>query len=271
MERLRDFRSSFWFYDIIGYLLPGFFFVCLVIIDYDLSTLMRYNATHEDGLVSLRLENIHFKMKYFFNFLTWNTDSDFKFTTVLVMLILCYVFGHIIAAISSYFIESLFNNKLLKFPSENLLDNTKRNWFQKIFKNYTRAFDPEFAIKFKKIFELRFGSEPTNKNVFWLCYADISNRSPMGFNRVTHFVNLYGFSRNIAASLIIYVFLRILVWIFLSSNIDSFTLSILVCYILCALIMTKNYLKLYYRQCVELYYHFYSLHTDEELNSPIQV
>lgn len=265
MERLREFRSSFWFYDIMGYLLPGFFFVCLVIIDYDLSTLMRFNAAHKNGLESLTLENVHFKMEYFFNFLTWNTDSDFKFTTILIMMLFCYVIGHIIAAISSYLIERLFNNGLLKFPSENLLDNSKRNWFQKRFKNYTRAFDEEFIMKFKSIFALRFGSEPKNKDVFWLCFADISNRSPMGFNRVTHFVNLYGFSRNISGALLIYIILRILVSAI--STIDVYTLIILGFYFSGALIMTKNYLKLYYRQCAELYYHFYALHTDKELNN----
>ena len=263
MERFKEFRSSFWFYDLTGYLLPGFFFVCLFIIDYDLSTLLRYNAAHPEGFTKLAANELHFKMEYFFNFLTWNSDSDFKFTTVLISLLFCYVTGHIIAAISSYLIESLLNHGLLKFPSENLLDISKRSKMQKVFKNYTRAFEVDFIRKFNEVYEKRFNTKPKEKDVFWLCFADISNHCPMGFNRVIHFVNLYGFSRNISGALIIYVILRIAAWPLLSSTIDGYTILILVCYFICALIMTKNYLKLFYRQCAELYYHFYALHTDK--------
>lgn len=264
MERFKEFRSSFWFYDIFGYMLPGFFFVCLFIIDYDLTTLMRYSSTHPEGFISLTSKELHFKMEYLFGFLTWNTDNDFKFTTVFMMLLFCYIIGHIISAISAILIERFFNYGLLKFPSENLLDTSKRNWFQKVFKNYTHALDKDFIDDFKSVFKKRFGSEAGSKDIFWLCYADITLQSPMGFNRITNFVNLYGFSRNIAGALILYIALRLLAFPLLNSNIDCYTCIILVCYFLCALIMTKNYLKFYYRQCSELFYHFYAIHTDKE-------
>lgn len=262
MERFKEIRTSFWFYDFFGYLLPGFFFVCLLIIDYDLSTLMRYNVAHSDGLVSLDTEKVHFKMEYLFGFLTWNSDSDFKFTSVLIMLMFLYVLGHIIAAISSLLIERFLNYGLLKFPSKNLLDNTReRNWFQCIFHNYTRAFDDDFILKFKSVFEKRFGANIEKKDIFWLCFVDISIQSPSGLSRVSHFVSLYGFSRNIAGSLFIYIILRLLTSPILGSNMDFFNWGILTCFFICALIMTKNYLKFYYRQCSELFYHFYALHT----------
>ena len=71
MERLREFRSSFWYYDFFGYMLPGFFFICLFIIDYDSCTLMRYNTGHPEGLFNIHDEpNIHFKLEYLFDFLT---------------------------------------------------------------------------------------------------------------------------------------------------------------------------------------------------------
>lgn len=67
MERLNKVRSSFWFYDIFGYLIPGLFFICLIIIDYDVSTLMRFNSTHNEGIQELTYgngkENIHFKLE----------------------------------------------------------------------------------------------------------------------------------------------------------------------------------------------------------------
>jgi hypothetical protein len=138
MERLNKVRSSFWFYDIFGYLLPGFFFICLIIIDYDVSTLMRYNFSH-NGLTDLFKENpekIHFKLEYLFKFLSWNqTGNDFKFTPFALLVLFCYIIGHLISAISSQVLETWVNKGIFGYPSNNLLGSAKSNWFIRKFKN----------------------------------------------------------------------------------------------------------------------------------------
>lgn len=269
MERLREFRSSFWYYDFFGYMLPGFFFICLFIIDYDSCTLMRYNTGHPEGLFNIHDEpNIHFKLEYLFDFLTWKTVSDIKFTSVFMLILFCYVLGHILSAISSFFIERLFNQGALGFPSENLLNSeVKKNCLQRLFSNYTRSYPTEYILKFKDKYEKRFGHKIENKDTFWLCFAEITSKSPMGFNRVIHFVNLYGFTRNIAGAFFTYIVLRLLAWKVIDSKVDIYTVIILVSYLIFGLIMTKNYLKLFQRQCNELYYHFYSMQTDCNQNN----
>jgi hypothetical protein len=264
MEKLKGFRSSFLMYDFFGYLLPGFFFLCLIIIDYDLSAIMQFYKSHGDSIETLQKGMLHYKFDYLFRFLTWNTDSDFKFTTLIILILFCYLLGHIIAAVSSLIIEVWFNEKLLGFPSENLLSKNKRDWFQKIFKNYTKHFNENFIEKFTQIFEKRFGTEPDQKDYFWLCFSDICKHTPVGYNRITHFLKLYGFSRNIAACFLIYIIQRVFFAFILCERINHYSGLILIVYFCCSLIMIKNYLKLYYRQCAELYYHFYSLHTDEK-------
>jgi hypothetical protein len=264
MEQLKEFRNSFLLYDVFGYFLPGFFFVCLLIIDYDLSKIMEFYSEHHT-LRGIEDEKILYKLDYLFRFLTWNTESDFKFTTLVIFIFFCYLLGHVIAALSSYVIEQWFNRRFLGFPSENLIDSSERNWFRTRFAFYTKGFTNEFAKKFEKVFRERFGTEPVVKDYFWLCFSDICKHSPVGYNRVIHFLNLYGFSRNICAAFIIYIVFRIILCITLNSPIHGFTWFILVSYSFGAFIMLINYLKLFYRQCIELYYHFYSLHTNPEI------
>lgn len=271
MERLNKVRSSFWFYDVFGYLIPGFFFICLIIIDYDVSTLMRFNASHNDGLQELLNgdgnENIHFKLDYLFRFLSWDqTGNDFKFTPFVLLILFCYIIGHLISAISSLVIETWFNKGIFGFPSHNLFGSTKNNWFSRIFKNYTKPFNSDFIDKFKAVHLKRFGKELELNDSFWMCFSDVSRNSLIGFERASHFLSLYGFNRNIAASFFIYIFLRIIVAcpLILHSSIDRYTAIILVLFFSFGLMMTKNYLKLFRRQCTEVYYQFYVLNTEKE-------
>jgi hypothetical protein len=266
MEQLKEFRTSFLMYDIFGYFLPGFFFTCLIVIDYDMSRIIEFYVDHNNSLSALPQKNIQYKLDYLFRFLTWNTENDFKFTTLAIYIFFCYLIGHILAALSSFLIEAQFNARLLGFPSTNLLSTNERSWWQRRFERYTQHFGKAFIEKFVGVFEARFGPEAERRDYFWLCFSDIAKHCPVGYNRAIHFLNLYGFSRNIACCFLIYIPLRCLVALALGSPINLYSGLILFGYFCCGLVMIKNYLKLFFRQCIELYYHFYSLHTDKTTN-----
>ncbi|MEQ8534789.1 MAG: hypothetical protein RIB86_23255, partial [Imperialibacter sp.] len=85
MINIKAFRNSFFIYDIFGYFLPGFFFLCLIIIEYDITSILNFYWEH-DTLEGLKEANLKFKFDYLFNFLTWNSDNDFKFTTLILLL-----------------------------------------------------------------------------------------------------------------------------------------------------------------------------------------
>lgn len=270
MERLNKVRSSFWFYDIFGYLIPGFFFICLIIIDYDVSTLMRFNASHTNGLQDLMngigKENIHFKLEYLFRFLSWDQASnDFKFTPFALLILFCYIIGHLISAISSQVLETWMNKGIFGYPSHNLFGIQKSNWFVRIFKNYTKPFDNEFIDKFKDVYLKRFRNELNANDAFWMCFSDVSRNSPIGFERASHFLSLYGFNRNIAAAFFIYIALRLIVWVpfLFHSSVDWYSTFILFLFFCFGLMMTKNYLKLFRRQCTEVYYQFFAANSEE--------
>jgi|GEM_PF-1965372 len=264
MEKLNQFRSSSLMYDIFGYLLPGFFFICLLIIDFDFGAILTFYSEHKHSLSELRHGMIHYKMTYLFQFLTWNSASDFKFTTLIMLVMFCYLLGHIIAAVSGEVLEKWINQKCLGFPSENLLSETKRTWIQCIFKGYTKAFDSDFIILFNKKFINRFGDVKDKKAYFWLCFGEVSLLHPVAYNRVLHFLSLYGFSRNVSACFFIYIFSRLGISLIGNVHFDKNNVIILCVYFIVGLIMYKNYLKLFYRQCAELYYHFYTISTNLE-------
>lgn len=263
MEKIKGFKNSFFVYDFFGYLLPGFFFICLFIVDYDFTKVIEYYYSKKT-LYGLNRHDGTFLYDYLFSYLTWNSDRDFKFTGLILLILFCYTLGHIIAALSSFIIEKCFNQFFLGFPSSNLLTIGKRTWLQRIFKNYTSPFSKEFIKDFNDIFEQRFGVNKSSKDKYWLCFSDISKYLPMAYNRIIHFLNLYGFSRNVAGAFLIYLVIRICILLPIGSRISGINWITLGIFLLSAAINIKNYLKLYYRQCSEIYYHFYSLHTDKK-------
>lgn len=261
MENLQQFKPGNLVYDLFGYFLPGFFLLCLIIIDFDLGRIMEFYFKHNHTLKDIEKAGINYKLNYLFNFLTWNTDSEFKFTTLFILIVFCYLIGHVIAAISSLVLETFLNKKILGLPSSNLLNKTSRNWFQKIFMNYTKCFDHGFIDEFERVFILRFGSIAFKRSIYWLCFGELSMQHPVAFNRAMHFLSLYGFSRNVAACFFIYSSGRLLLACCTHLDMTFYNMMINFCYIIIGIVMFKNYLKLYYRQCAEIYYQFYALRT----------
>lgn len=265
MEKINEFRSSSLMYDIFGYLLPGFFFICLLIIDFDFGAILTYYHEHSNSLSTLTHGVIKYKMSYLFQFLTWNSVSDFKFTTLIMLVMFCYLLGHIIGAFSGWVIERYFNKRMLGFASESLLDKSERSCFKKFFFDaYTKPFDADFIDSFNSVFEKRFGVVKDKSAYFWLCFAELASKHPTGYNRVLHFLSLYGFSRNVSACFSMYIVLRLAVTCLLGIHINWFNGGILFIYFIISFVMYKNYLKLFYRQCAELYYHFYTISTNLE-------
>lgn len=261
-EIIAKFRSSTTIYDIFGYLLPGFFFICLIIVDFDFGRILNYYFENNKSLEGLyaKTDGSHWKMAYLFKFLTWNSDmAEFKFTTLLILIFFCYLLGHAIAAISSIVLENWFNRKYLGFPSRNLLNEYKPTLSRLIFSPYTKPLDSAFISKFKSVFNSKFEGIIDEKSIYWLCFTEISKRHPTAYNRIMHFLSLYGFSRNVSACFFLYVFCRVLFSCLLGFHLSKYNIIINIVFVSSGVVMFVNYLKLFHRQCYELYYHFYAL------------
>jgi hypothetical protein len=251
-------------YSIFGYLLPGFFMTALLVIDYDLSKIIRaYSLSMDLSLQAIR--EMDLTVNYIFNFFSTGTMSDFKIIPFVVFLFFCYLLGHIISAISSLFIEKLVVKQIMGYPSTILI--TKRNkpirlkW---LFGNYRRSFDSKTIDLITLGVDNTFASALSKDDYYWLCYSYIICKKPHLASRVHHFVNLYGFSRNITAALCIYLFFRpVVLCLLLGSPMDKYSWFCWILFTLIAICMFWNYLKLFRRQAVDIYCLFLSIQTPD--------
>lgn len=252
-------------YSIFGYLLPGFFLPCLLIVDYDFCMVIRdFRKNHTMTLENLNLLDL--KVDYILDFFSTGTMTDFKFIPFLIFIFFCYLLGHLVSAFSSFWIERIFLKNTFGFPSKVLISNNevKHSWF---FGNYRRPFTPAMKTNLKNIVNENFGYSVDDDDYYWLCYSYIITTRPYLASRVHHFVNLYGFSRNISAAIIMYMIIRLVVlnWM-IGSDMDSISWFLWIFLGISAFFMFWNYLKLFKRQAIDIYYLFISVKKDSQNN-----
>jgi hypothetical protein len=262
-------------YSIFGYLLPGLFFTLLYIIDFDLSLIFReYSKGNIISLESLSdMPNVrtNLLLSYFSN----GTFSDFKFIPFLIYLFLCYLLGHIISACSSLILERLLIKEFFGYPTALLVNapNTgcimRKCWmFKWLLKDFQKPFPKETINQIKTITNNVFNYNLPSRDYYWQCYSFVITSRPYLAPRVHHFVNLYGFSRNVAFSLFFYVTLRItILYCFLNVGIDKHSFLVLLILFFSGLFMFWNYTKLFKRQAVDVFTLFLSIIADNNLKS----
>jgi hypothetical protein len=251
VPELKATSIPFTVYDLLGYLLPGLFFLTLLVFEYDMGRAMTYYLTHKLSFAGIEADAARYKLPYIMRFLSWQqTPTDFKFVPFLLLIVLAYLLGHIISAISSTLIEKLFLSTSLQYPDSNLFhdlvekrDNSQRaeawkklhletrvwlkpwllaiclwSWvshawrtfWRKIFPRYCHPLDAAFTTVFKQKIDARFGCQVELRSYYWLCYADIIRHLPTSYQRNQHFVSLYGFARNTCTAFWLYVAFRFL-------------------------------------------------------------
>lgn len=275
MPELKATSIPFAAYDFFGYLLPGFFFVAILIFEYDMGRAMSFYLDHGDSFNGITAKSELFKLPYLMKFLAWDQLlTDFKVVPFVLLLIACYLLGHIIAALSSYFLEKLVVASILGYPSNNLFKinqatNQFRRFFRRLANRYCLSFDQFFIDKYKEVADNRFGYEVSKHDYYWLGFADIVRYLPSAYQRTMHFVSLYGFTRNTCAAFLLYIPFRLFTKaIYLALHVPfalrATNYLILSAYLLIGLFLFASYLKHYRRQTIELFYAFYGLHTNNQ-------
>jgi hypothetical protein len=261
-------KGSLTAYSLFGYLLPGFFFVTILIFDFDASKLIRCYLL--DGKLTYNLFKEDYLTTFLLGFFSSGSFSDFKVIPFFVFLIFCYLLGHIISSFSSIIIERFILKRFLGYPSDNLFRQKELylipfgiNWI-KIFKDYHHGYSIELIEQFKKsIKEILQIEEPTNRDLYWLCYSYIITVRPNLSGRVHHFVNLFGFSRNITAIFFIYALIRyFFLYLLLNVGMDKVSWFLWSLYIFISILMFNNYLKLFKRQAKDIFNIFISIYSE---------
>lgn len=249
LPELKATSIPFTVYDVLGYLLPGLFFLTLLVFEYDMGRALTYYLSHNKAFTGIEGEAMRYKLPYIMRFLSWQqTPTDFKFVPFLLLVVLAYLIGHIISAVSSTLIEKLFLSTSLQYPDSNLfyelvekrdsprrvrawlrlraepmgwktpwhllvcvlgwVSHAWRTMWRFCFPRYCHPLDTSFTTAFKQKMDARFGCQVELRSYYWLCYADIIRHLPTSYQRNQHFVSLYGFARNTCTAFWLYVALR---------------------------------------------------------------
>ena len=273
MPELKATSIPFVAYDLFGYLLPGVFFLAILIFEFDMGRAISFYLDHGRTFTHVSNQAELYKLPYLMKFLAWEQlPTDFKVVPFVLLLVGCYLLGHIIAALSSAVLEKVMLALVLGYPSNNLFRVYPRNvnWFRRgarwCAERYCSPLNGPFAAKFKEVMDERFGYVVDPHDYYWLSFTDIVRYLPSAYQRTMHFVSLYGFTRNTCAAFLLYVPLRLLTksiywWLDVPFALRATNWLILGAYVLIGFFLFVSYLKHYRRQTVELIYAFYGLHT----------
>jgi hypothetical protein len=218
-------KTTFWAYDIFGYLLPG-----LLVL--------------EAFLIGTRQTQVLFSSR----------GTKLGYANVAGILGAAYLIGHCVAALSSLFLERLLLKHVLGYPTVRMFatpGGTRTRW---IFASYRRPYTPGFQQLFEERFEKMFGfrahgQEPDEHDRFWLAWEYISSHHSAGYRRATHFLELYGFSRNTSFSFLLLCLLPLIRDWHVSYTTSSWVGFSLVA----SVVLFLNYVKLLRRMNDEVY------------------
>ena len=169
-------RTYFWAYDVFGYLLPGL--------------LMLLALTYPNQRGREVLDEL------------WRSG---RLQDAILVLFAGYAAGHLVAAVSSWVLERQVLRNLLRYPTEHLFAGSKggNKFIRFLLPGYFRPYSPEFRDRFNLKFDRVFGiTTPDIHDRFWLVWSYVSLYHPAAYRRGTHFLELYGFARNMSLALI---------------------------------------------------------------------
>jgi hypothetical protein len=128
-------------------------------------------------------------------------ERDWKAGPAIFYAVLAYIVGHIVANVSSYVLEYRVLRDWLKSPEETLFESQQKTWRAFFFPIFYRPFPAETQ---KRVLEVakKNGFDRPGRGLFLHAHA-IVKQDKMTLDRLTSFLNLYGFCRNISMGLIV--------------------------------------------------------------------
>ncbi len=123
--------------------------------------------------------------------------------------LLAYVLGHIVANVSSFCIEHLFVRKYLVSPEVTLFEPNFKSRWRWIFPIFYQAFPEGTRNRIAAAAAQRNFQFTPNRAFFFHCHA-IVKHDKSTLERLSSFLNLYGFCRNISMAALLTI--PILIW-----------------------------------------------------------
>jgi hypothetical protein len=128
--------------------------------------------------------------------------SDMQLLPGLFWLVVAYVTRHIVANISSFFLEQLLVQRLLGRPYQVLFEAPAPRKWTRLFPGYHEPLPQETRERVLKKADERAGITQPGPGLFFHCFAFVRGDEDVR-GRLDSFLSLYGFSRNVATAVAI--------------------------------------------------------------------
>jgi hypothetical protein len=125
--------------------------------------------------------------------------SDMQLLPGLFWLVVAYVTGHMVANISSFFLERLLVQRFLGRPHQVLFEALAPRKWTRLFPGYHEPLPKETRERVLKKADERAGITQPGPGLFLHCFAFVRGDEDARA-RLDSFLSLYGFSRNVATA-----------------------------------------------------------------------
>jgi hypothetical protein len=123
-------------------------------------------------------------------------------TVALLLIVLAYTVGHIVANVSGYVLEAVFVREVLGTPTHNLFTERPLTGIRRLLPGYYRLLPKEQRDRVLTKARERAQIGSVGEGLFYHCFAVVKGEEVV-LNRLNTFLNLYGFCRNVAMALLI--------------------------------------------------------------------
>ena len=136
---------------------------------------------------------------------SWILKEIWGVTDAVIIVFAAYVLGHVVAAPASWLLERVLVAKVLRSPSDNLFVD-EQSGYRRLLKrwllaDYYQPLDPELR---KRVLAQAGDNPKIGESLFWKAFA-IAKRDSNAYSRMSNFLNVYGFCRNISFVCFVFV------------------------------------------------------------------
>ena len=131
----------------------------------------------------------------------WIVGQNLKFSDGILVVVVAYVLGHLVAQFSSMIFERGLVLKLLKPPDVLLLSPVKKRWWNWLFSSYFAPLPEETIVRVNRKAQEN-GIETVGRGFFLHCHTHAKTCQKTA-ERLSTFLNQYGFCRNLSLALLV--------------------------------------------------------------------
>lgn len=179
-------------------------------------------------------------------------DIDLTMAQAVTLVVAAYVIGHVDASFSSFILERRLTRQLLGSPTERLFASDGPQGWQKLVAGYFVPMPTEIAERVIAKSEERVGVSQPGEALFYHCFA-VVRKQEYPRERLATFLNLYGFSRNMAFAAIVATFILVAAAVTDTVPDSQYYWVGATCALVFAVVLYLRYLKFYRHYALEIY------------------